>query len=163
REVRIADNYFSPSYLFVPAGTLVHWKNHGKHAHTVTCQGVWDSGPLEPGTGFSVVLTQPGTYTYYCQIHPALMRGSVVVYGIGCDGSTGYGGSSGYGGGAYNPYAGYGIASMPYSSGYGAGGYGGPATYGQSSMSTGGYPGGYGNVAPSYGAPAQVYSAPATA
>jgi len=52
-EVSLHDNYYSASYLTVPAGTLVRWKNVGHHSHTVTFPRRWDSGPLAPGAEFS--------------------------------------------------------------------------------------------------------------
>ena len=45
REISLRDNYYSPSLVAVPAGTLVRWKNEGRHGHTVTFPGRWDSGP----------------------------------------------------------------------------------------------------------------------
>jgi plastocyanin len=79
REVRLYDNYFSPSYLVVSSGTEVRWKNHGKHHHTVTFNQS-DSGQLAPGKGTSATFTTPGTYYYYCQNHPQWMTGTIIVY-----------------------------------------------------------------------------------
>jgi plastocyanin len=80
RDVRLYDNYFSPSLLYVPSGTTVRWTNHGKHHHTVTAFGLLDSGEVEPGGSFSAHFVYPGTYDYLCEFHPARMYGQVVVY-----------------------------------------------------------------------------------
>src|SRR5262249_10481150 len=65
REVTVYDTYFSPSFLVVPPGTLVRWKNWGHHRHTVTfpkaSPGV-DSGPLPHGGEFRVYCGSRGTF-----------------------------------------------------------------------------------------------------
>jgi plastocyanin len=34
---------------------------------------------MHKGDAFNVTLTVPGTYSYFCSIHPAWMKGSIVV------------------------------------------------------------------------------------
>jgi plastocyanin len=80
REVSMQDNYYSTSVLAVPAGTLVRWKNEGRHGHTVTFPGRWDSGPLAPGAEVSAYFPEPGRYYYYCRFHSFLMKGEIEVY-----------------------------------------------------------------------------------
>jgi plastocyanin len=78
--VSLFDNYFEPKRLTVRSGTTVYWTNYGLHRHTVTsATGQFDSGELDHGATFSVTLTQPGVYQYYCRIHPREMRATVVV------------------------------------------------------------------------------------
>jgi plastocyanin len=80
RDVRLYDNYFSPSDLYILAGTSVLWKNHGEHHHTVTsANGLWDSGELGSGGEFGLTFTQAGTFRYYCRFHSRDMYGTVVV------------------------------------------------------------------------------------
>jgi len=80
--VSIVDFAFSPSYVEIPAGGTVSWYNAGGAPHTVTSNsGAFDSGTISPGGGYGVTLTVPGTYSYYCSIHPG-MSGTIVVTGM---------------------------------------------------------------------------------
>lgn len=78
--VGIGDNFFAPARIHVPVGETVVWTNDGRHHHTVTSVvGRFDSGVLGPGGRFALTFAHPGTYYYYCRIHPREMRGVVVV------------------------------------------------------------------------------------
>ncbi len=47
--------------------------------HTVTGKGHWSlNKQLSQGASVSVVFTKPGTYKYYCAIHP-YMLGTIIV------------------------------------------------------------------------------------
>jgi plastocyanin len=72
--------FFSPANFTVKAGSTVTWVNHDGSSHTVTSQGstLFDSGDVPTGGTFSYKFTQPGTYKYYCTIHP-WMTGTIVV------------------------------------------------------------------------------------
>ena len=73
--------YFSPSTITVVIGVnnTVVWTNNDNVEHTVTAtDNSFDSGLIEPGQSFSYTFTAPGTYNYYCTIHP-WMRGTVIV------------------------------------------------------------------------------------
>jgi plastocyanin len=78
--ITIADYAFAPAALTVTAGTEIIVTNHDQTAHTATSStsGVFDTGTLKPGASRTVVLTKPGTYTYFCQFH-AFMRATIVV------------------------------------------------------------------------------------
>jgi len=79
--VSIQDFFFSPANITVQPGTSVTWVNNGQAPHTVTAtdpEGAFDSGTLQPGESFSFTFKQPGTYAYYCTIHP-FMKGTVTV------------------------------------------------------------------------------------
>jgi plastocyanin len=77
--VEIADFAFSPGSVEVAAGTTIAWRNADPTAHTVSASdGAFDSGTLDPGVGFETTFSEPGTFAYFCQIHPT-MRGSVRV------------------------------------------------------------------------------------
>jgi len=79
-EVGLYDNRFDPPTLIVSAGTTVRWTNQGHHKHTVTSDsGDWGSKGLEPEGIYLYTFPQPGTYTYHCEMHPAEMRGTIVV------------------------------------------------------------------------------------
>ena len=71
---------YSPSPYTVKAGSTVTWVNKDSSTHTVTSYGsnLFDSGNLAPGGTFKWTFAQPGTYQYYCTIHP-WMKGTIVV------------------------------------------------------------------------------------
>jgi len=78
-EVEIENFAFRPDVIFIPAGTEVRWTNRDDVSHTVTSDdGLFDSGTLLRGDRFEYRFDVPGTYTYFCAIHPS-MRGTVVV------------------------------------------------------------------------------------
>jgi plastocyanin len=80
RDVWIYDSYFSPSTIMVRAGTTVRWINYGYHSHSVAAQdGDWDSGPMRRGAEYSITLSQPGTYRYFCRYHPDQMVAKIIV------------------------------------------------------------------------------------
>ena len=77
--VEIINFAFSPRSIEVDAGTTVAWRNTDPTAHTVTARDdTFDSGTVDPGSGFETTFAQPGTFAYFCQIHPT-MRGSIRV------------------------------------------------------------------------------------
>jgi plastocyanin len=72
--VSIVDFAFQPGYAVVSAGSTVSWYNAGAAPHTVTSSsGVFDSGTIGSGGGFSTTFWTPGTYSYYCAIHPSMV------------------------------------------------------------------------------------------
>ncbi len=77
--VIIQNAMFQPDSLTVPAGTTVTWVNRDIVRHTVTStEGLFDSGRLEFGGSFTYTFEEPGTFDYYCTIHPT-MQGTVIV------------------------------------------------------------------------------------
>jgi plastocyanin len=78
-EVTIDNFTFSPATLTVKAGTQVTWTNHDDMPHTVTSEDqTFKSKALDTDEKFSFTPSKPGTYTYYCSIHPK-MTGKLVV------------------------------------------------------------------------------------
>ncbi len=78
---RIAiDNFsFTPASLTVAAGTTVTWVNRDDVPHTVvSTEKKFKSPVLDTTEQFSYKFTDPGTYEYYCSIHPK-MTGKVIV------------------------------------------------------------------------------------
>ena len=70
---------FQPPTITIPAGSTIRWTNLDPASHTSTSDtGVWDSGTLTHNQQFSFTFTTPGTYTYYCTIHP-FMTGTITV------------------------------------------------------------------------------------
>ena len=83
REAAITvDNFtFAPPVLTVAAGTRVVWTNRDDIPHTVV--GADDpralrSPPLDTDDRFAFAFAAPGTYRYFCSLHPH-MQGTVVV------------------------------------------------------------------------------------
>ncbi len=76
----VIDNFtFGPQTLTVKAGTTVTWVNHDDTAHTVTSvDKLFGSNALDTGYQFSYQFKMPGTFKYFCTIHPQ-MTGTVVV------------------------------------------------------------------------------------
>jgi plastocyanin len=78
-QVEIRDQGFSAPSLTVKPGTTVTWVNHDDDTHTVTSTvDTFRSPGLDPDETFSYTFTKPGTYEYYCTLHP-LMTGKVIV------------------------------------------------------------------------------------
>jgi plastocyanin len=77
--VQIGFSAFAPGKTVVLAGQTVMWHNVSVRTHTVSAvDGGWGSGQLTGGAMFSHRFDVPGTYTYFCQLHP-FMRGEVDV------------------------------------------------------------------------------------
>lgn len=76
--VKIDNFTFAPQTITVKAGTTITWTNEDDIPHTVTSTGHFRSKALDTGERFTVTLTTPGTYQYFCSLHPH-MQGSVVV------------------------------------------------------------------------------------
>lgn len=72
---------FSPANVTIPAGGRVTWTNQDDIPHTVTSAAtprLFGSEALDTGEHFVRVFDKPGTYRYFCAIHPH-MQGVVVV------------------------------------------------------------------------------------
>ena len=77
--IAISGYTFAPATVTVKSGARVTFANRDSTAHTATAQGqAFDTGTLKQGHSASVVLSQPGTYTYYCDFH-AFMRATLIV------------------------------------------------------------------------------------
>jgi plastocyanin len=79
-EVKIDNFSFLPAVITVPAGTTVRWTNRDDIPHTVVSDDhtTFKSKPLDTDEQFTYTFTKPGTYSYFCSIHPK-MTGKVVV------------------------------------------------------------------------------------
>ncbi len=79
-QVSIFNYKFDPATLTVPAGTTVTWTNKDEIPHTVMSsdKGFKGSGGLDTGDSYSYTFDKPGSYEYYCTLHP-FMKGKVVV------------------------------------------------------------------------------------
>jgi plastocyanin len=79
-EVKIDNFTFAPVTLTVAAGTTVKWVNLDDIPHTVVSEDKtrFKSKALDTGESFSYQFTKPGTYTYFCSIHPKMVAKVVV-------------------------------------------------------------------------------------
>ena len=77
--VKIDNFSFSPAQITVSVGTTVQWTNGDDIPHTVVSnENVFKSKALDTDDKFSFVLSKPGTYMYFCSLHPK-MTAKVVV------------------------------------------------------------------------------------
>jgi amicyanin len=74
------DNFtFNPQTLTVKAGATVTWTNKDDIPHTVAAVNrQFKSKALDTDDGYSFTFTTPGTYAYFCSLHPH-MTGTIVV------------------------------------------------------------------------------------
>ena len=75
------DNFsFGPATITIPAGSTVTWTNNDDVPHVVTSDDnkMFKSKALDTDDHFSFTFTKPGTYNYYCAIHPK-MTAKIVV------------------------------------------------------------------------------------
>ena len=77
--VSIANNVFAPSTITVNVGSTVTWSNGDAVTHTVSADDqTFTSGLLKKATTWSQAFAAPGTFTYFCEIHPD-MTGTVIA------------------------------------------------------------------------------------
>jgi plastocyanin len=79
--IKINDFHFDPQSLTVASGSSVTWVNHDDVPHTATANGdspLFDSKALDTDEHFTFTFITPGTYTYYCKVHPH-MTGTIIV------------------------------------------------------------------------------------
>jgi plastocyanin len=79
--VTIDNASFAPTTLTVAPGTTVIWTNNDDDPHTVVNAAdpkLMKSPALDTGETFSYTFDKPGTYKYFCTVHPR-MQGTVVV------------------------------------------------------------------------------------
>jgi plastocyanin len=80
-QVEIDQFTFAPQQVTVKAGTTVTWTNDDDVPHTVASSiKLFKSKALDTKDRFSFTFTTPGTYEYFCSLHPH-MTGVVVVEG----------------------------------------------------------------------------------
>jgi plastocyanin len=73
------DAFYVPDAIQVRAGQTITWTNRDTDPHDVTAvDGSFYSGPIADGATYRLTLTQPGTYQYFCTLHPEML-GVIVV------------------------------------------------------------------------------------
>jgi plastocyanin len=78
-EVKIDNFSFTPPIITVKAGTPITWTNGDDIPHNVVSEDhSFKSKVLDTDEKFTFTINKPGTYSYFCAIHPK-MTGKVVV------------------------------------------------------------------------------------
>ena len=76
--VKIDNFTFGPQEVKVKAGTTVTWTNGDDMPHTVVSPNTFRSKVMDTDGTFSFSFTTPGTYKYFCGLHPH-MTGTIIV------------------------------------------------------------------------------------
>ncbi len=78
-EVKIDNFTFNPQQITVKAGDTVTWVNHDDIPHTVTSKtALFRSKAMDTDDKFSFTFATPGSFPYFCALHPH-MTGTIVV------------------------------------------------------------------------------------
>ena len=80
-----ATECYTPSTVTIAAGGTVIFSNTDTAPHTSTSgsaadgpDGVFDTSLIMANASYSVTLSDAGTYTYFCMVHP-WMEGTIIV------------------------------------------------------------------------------------
>jgi len=78
--IEIKDFAFNPQTLTVKSGEKVTWINRDEEPHTIVSVGKQfkKSTALDTDQEFTITVVAPGTYDYFCSVHPK-MTGTIVV------------------------------------------------------------------------------------
>lgn len=82
--ITIRNFAFDPQTLTVNAGSIVRWVNYDRVTHRIVFIDTAgrdtdvDSSVLSASQSWSSKFDKPGTYNYYCKIHPD-MKGKIIV------------------------------------------------------------------------------------
>jgi plastocyanin len=77
--IHIKDFKYNPPTLAVHVGDRVTFVNDDDEAHTVTATDKsFDSEGLDTAGTWQHVFTKPGTYRYFCELHP-YMKATIIV------------------------------------------------------------------------------------
>ena len=79
-KIEIKDFAFNPQSITVKSGEKITWINRDEEPHTVVSVGkkFQRSSGLDTDQEFSIVVGAPGTYEYFCSVHPK-MTGTIIV------------------------------------------------------------------------------------
>jgi plastocyanin len=78
-DVKIDNFTFTPETLNVKQGTVVKWTNVDDIPHSIVMvNGKTHSRALDTSDAFSFTFTEPGSYDYFCGLHPH-MKGKIIV------------------------------------------------------------------------------------
>ena len=79
-KIEIKDFMFNPPTITVKSGEKITWINRDEEPHTVVSVGkkFQKSSALDTDQQFTITAGAPGTYEYFCSVHPK-MTGTIVV------------------------------------------------------------------------------------
>ena len=79
-KIEIKDFAFNPQNITVKSGEKITWINKDEEPHTVVSVGKQfkKSPGLDTDQTYTIVAGAPGTYSYFCSVHPK-MTGTIVV------------------------------------------------------------------------------------
>jgi plastocyanin len=79
-KIEIKDFMFNPQKITVKSGEKITWINRDEEPHTVVSVGKKfpKSSGLDTDQEYSITAGAPGTYEYFCSVHPK-MTGTIVV------------------------------------------------------------------------------------
>ena len=79
-KIEIKDFAFNPQTITVKSGEKITWINRDEEPHTVVSVGkkFQRSSGLDTDQEFSIIAGAPGTYEYFCSVHPK-MTGTIVI------------------------------------------------------------------------------------
>ena len=79
-KIEIKDFAFNPQTLTVKSGEKITWINRDEEPHTVVSveKQFKKSTALDTDQEFTITAGAPGTYTYFCSVHPK-MTGTIIV------------------------------------------------------------------------------------
>jgi plastocyanin len=81
--IHIKDFKYRPNQVTIHAGDRVTFINDDSEAHTATSDDTsFDSEGLDSGDTWQHVFAKPGTYRYFCELHP-YMKATLVVLPAG--------------------------------------------------------------------------------
>jgi len=79
-KIEIKDFMFNPPTITVKSGETITWINRDDEPHTVVSVGKQfkKSPALDTDQQYTVTIGTPGTYSYFCSVHPK-MTGTIVI------------------------------------------------------------------------------------
>ena len=79
-KIEIKDFAFNPKTITVKSGEKITWINRDEEPHTIVSveKQFKKSTALDTDQEFTITASAPGTYTYFCSVHPK-MTGTIVV------------------------------------------------------------------------------------
>lgn len=78
-EVSVDNFTFGPETITVAANSTVTWVNHDDVPHVIaSTDGLFRSKALDTDDKYSFTFAKPGTYPYFCAVHPKMV-GKIIV------------------------------------------------------------------------------------
>ncbi len=79
-KIEIKDFAFNPPTITVKSGETITWINRDEEPHTIVSvsKQFKKSTALDTDQTFTITAGAPGTYSYFCSVHPK-MTGTIIV------------------------------------------------------------------------------------